>query len=320
MKQNFMKQNFVAASRLAATIACLLAATALAAEPVKVVVTYSILGEFVERVGGDAVTVRTLVGRDGDAHTFTPTPRDAVALAEARLVFENGMGFEPWLAKLVAGTKSAATVVTVTAGIKPLRPVLEQADHHNEAHGKHAHGEHDVNPHVWHDVRLTMRMVENIRDTLAKADPDRADGYRQRAAAYRAELTALDEWVTAETAKLPGARRKIVTSHDTFGYFAVRYGFEVLGTALGSFSTDVPDPSAKDLAELVEKIKAAGVPAVFTENMVNPKVVEQLARAARVKVAPPLFTDALGPVGSAGATYEKLMRHNVRVIVEALRH
>jgi zinc/manganese transport system substrate-binding protein len=288
----------------------LCAGTAFAAEPVKVVASYSILGELVERVGGDAVTVRTLVGRDGDAHTFAPTPVDAAAVSDARVMFQNGMGFEPWLANMITATRTKATVVTVTAGIKPLRPVLEAHDGER--------GEHDVNPHVWHDVRLTMRMVENIRDALVQADPDRADGYRQRATAYLAELAKLDEWVAAETAKLPAARRKIVTSHDTFGYFAVRHGFEVLGTALGSFSTDVPDPSAKELAELVEKIKAAGVPAVFTENMVNPKVIEQLARAAKVQVAPPLFTDALGPVGSGGATYEKLVRHNVGVMVEAL--
>jgi ABC-type Zn uptake system ZnuABC Zn-binding protein ZnuA len=251
-----------------------------------------------------------LVGRDGDAHTFAPTPVDAAAVSDARVIFLNGMGFEPWLVKMIAATRTKATVVTVTAGIKPLRPVLEAHDHH--------HCVSDVNPHVWHDVRLTIRMVENIRDALVKADPDRADGYRQRATAYLAELANLDEWVASETAKLPAARRKLVASHDTFGYFAVRYGFKVLGTALGSFSTDAPDPSAKEMVALVRRIKTAGVPAVFCENMVNPKVIAQLARTAGVRVAPMLYTDALGPVGSEGETYLKLMRHNVTVIVNAL--
>lgn len=284
----------------------LCAGTAFAGEPVKVVASYSILGELVERVGGDAVTVRTLVGRDGDAHTFAPTPVDAAAVSDARVIFQNGLGFEPWLAKMIAATRTKAVVVTVTDGITPLRPVLE------------ADGEHDVNPHMWHDVRLTMRMVENVRDALVKADSDRADGYRQRTTTYLAVLAKLDDWVVAETAKVPATRRKLVTSHDTFGYFAVRYGFEVFGTALGSFSTDAPDPSAKELAALIEKIKAAGVPAVFAENMINPRVIEQVGRAAGARVAPTLFTDALGPAGSEGATYEKLMRHNVRVMVEAL--
>ncbi|MCG3149936.1 MAG: Periplasmic chelated iron-binding protein YfeA [Verrucomicrobiae bacterium] len=296
----------------------LLTGAAQAAEPVPVVVSHSILADWVTQVGGDSVAVRVLVGRDADAHTFAPTPADAAALTRAVVIFENGLGFEPWLDRLVAASQTKARRVVVTRGIRPLRPELEHnhAGHGPGAHGEHAHG--DVNPHFWHDPRLAQVAVETIRASLVEADPARAAEYQRRAETYTKELAVLDAWIAEQTAKLPAARRKIVTSHDTFAYFAKRYGFVVLGTALGSFTTDVPDPSARELAALIQKVKAAGVPAVFCENMVNPKVVRQLAREAGVKLAPVLYTDALGPAESTAGSYLKLMRSNTATIVAAL--
>jgi ABC-type Zn uptake system ZnuABC Zn-binding protein ZnuA len=163
-----------------------------------------------------------------------------------------------------------------------------------------------------------MKMVEAIRDALAKADPTGADIYKANAEKYLAELKTLDDEIVAETNKLPQERRKLVTAHDTFGYFAKRYGYEILGTALGSISTETADPSAGELAELVEQIKAAGVPAIFAENIHNPGLMDRIASEAGVTLGPTLYTDALGEPGSDGDTYLKMMRYNVTTIVTAL--
>jgi ABC-type Zn uptake system ZnuABC Zn-binding protein ZnuA len=162
-----------------------------------------------------------------------------------------------------------------------------------------------------------MAIVEVIRDALVAADPDNAALYTANAEAYLAELTELDAFIEAQVAELPVERRKLVTTHDTFGYFAARYGFEIVGTALGA-STEAADPSAGAIAELVEAIRAAGVPAIFAENVSNMRLMETIAREAGVTLAPDLYTDALGAPGSPGATYLEMMRYNVTTIVQAL--
>jgi len=272
----------------------------------KVVATYSLLGDFVQNVGGEAIDLRTLVGPGGDAHEFQPSPADAAALAEAAVVVENGLGFEPWLDDLYGSSGTRAVRVVVADGIKPIT-----AEGHADEPG-------ESDPHVWHDVTNGIRMVENIRDGLVQADPERAESYRANADRYITRLRELDQWVQGEVARLPETRRKLVTTHDTFRYFAERYGFEVLGTALGSVSTEVADPSAGEIADLIEDIKAAGVPAIFVENVVNPRLMEQIAAEAGVSLAPTLYTDALGAPGSDGDTYIGMVRYNVAIIVEAL--
>jgi ABC-type Zn uptake system ZnuABC Zn-binding protein ZnuA len=190
----------------------------------------------------------------------------------------------------------------------------EEAHGEGDEHG-HAHGEYD--PHVWQDLNNAKLMVETIRDALVAADPASAELYQANAAAYLVELEELETFVQAQVASLPEERRKLVTNHDTFGYFADRYGFEVIGTALGT-STEMSDPSAGAVAALVEQIRAVGVPAIFTENTANPALMETLAREAGVTLAPTLFTDALGAPGSPGATYLEMIRFNVTTIVGAL--
>jgi ABC-type Zn uptake system ZnuABC Zn-binding protein ZnuA len=194
---------------------------------------------------------------------------------------------------------------------------------HSDAHQAHqdepghAHGEFD--PHLWHDPHQVVAMVETIRAALAVADPANAEAYAANAAAYTAQLQELDGWIEEQVGQLPAERRKLVTTHDTFGYFAARYGFEVVGTAIASFSTEASDPSPTQLAALVEEIQRTGVPAIFAENISNTRLMEQVAREAGVVVAPPLYTDALGEPGSAGETYLAMMRANVTIIVDALR-
>lgn len=279
----------------------------------RVVATYSVLGDLVKNVTGDEAEVVTLVGPDGDAHTFEPTPKDGVSLAEADVIFENGVNFEEWLDKLHKSSKSKAKRVVVTEGLQLREGECSHAHKPGEKH------EHEDDPHVWHEVKNAVHMVGVIRDALAEADPPNAEKYKANAAAYLDKLKALDAWVVEKVGTLPKERRKLVTSHDTFGYFAERHGFEVVGTVLASVSTEASDPSPATFAKLVGSVKAAKVPAIFAENVHNPKLMERLAKEAGVKLAPPLFTDALGKPGSGGDTYEKMVRYNVTAIVDALK-
>jgi zinc/manganese transport system substrate-binding protein len=285
-------------------------------DPLQVVASFSILGDLVENVGGEAVEVTTLIGPGVDAHTYDPAPADLVILTEADVVFENGLGFEPWLDQFLESAQPPGARVVVTEGITPREAGEDASEGNPDGGDTHEHGQFD--PHVWHDVRLATVIVGNIRDALAAADPARAELYEANAATYIAELEALDASIREQVATLPEERRKLVTSHDTFGYFADAYGFEVLGTALGSLSTEAGDPSARDIATLITMIEEAGVPAIFAENVANPDLMESIAAEAGVELAPPLYTDALGPPGSPGETYMGMMQSNVATIVDAL--
>jgi ABC-type Zn uptake system ZnuABC Zn-binding protein ZnuA len=292
------------------------AQTPVSGEPVKAVASFSILGDLVKNVGGEAVAVTTLIDPGVDAHTYDPAPADLVVLAEANVIFENGLGFEPWLDGFFESTQPPGTRVVVTEGITP-REVGQDADEHEEEEDAgDGHGQFD--PHVWHDVANVIILVGNIRDALVATDPARAELYEANAAAYIAELEALDASIRGQVGTLPPERRKLVTSHDTFGYFADAYGFEVIGTTLGSISTEAGDPSARDIATLITQIEEAGVPAIFAENVANPDLMESIAAEAGVVLAPPLYTDALGPQGSPGETYVGMMQSNVTTIVDAL--
>ncbi len=304
-------------------------------EPLKVVATYSILGDMVENVGGEEVELTTLVGPNGDAHTFEPAPSDNVKLAEAGVVFENGLGFETWLDDLYESSGSDARRLVATQEVEPLTLAEEEheeeGEHAEEEHASeheeegehadeedHAHEHGEFDPHVWFDANNAALMTRSIEDALVKADPENAATYRQNAEEYIAELEELDSWVNEQTEAVPEENRKLVTSHDTFGYFAEAYGYEVAGTALQSFSTEASDASAGETAALVEEIRSAGVPAIFAENVSNSDLMERIASESGVKLAPPLYTDALGEPGSEGDTYVKMMRYDVRTITEAL--
>jgi zinc/manganese transport system substrate-binding protein len=288
------------------------AQTPVAGQPLQVVASTSVIGDLVQNVGGDAIQVTTLIGPGVDAHTFDPAPADLVTLEKAAVVFENGLGLEPWLDQFFESTQPAGARVVVTDGIEPV-PAGAAEEGEGESH---EHGAFD--PHVWHDVANAIVMVGNIHDGLVAADPAHAAAYDANAAAYTAELQALDGWVREQVATLPPERRKLVTNHDTFAYFAKAYGFEILGTALGSVSTEVGDPSAQKIVALVDEIDAAGVCAIFAENVANPDLMESIAAEAGVELAPSLYTDALGPPDSPGGTYDGMMRSNVTTIVTAL--
>ena len=265
-----------------------------------IITTFSVLADMAQQIAGDTATVTSLVPPNGDAHVFEPTPANGVALVNATAVIELGVGFEPWFADLYAASGSNATRITASNGVTPLQAGAE------------------VDPHVWHDVANAIIMAQNIRDGLITAMPNKKETLTANAAAYIAQLEALDNDIQAQIATIPAAQRKLVTSHDTFGYFAARYGFEVVGTGLGSVTTESSDPDAASIVALVNDIKASGVQAIFVENMSNPKVMQQIAQEAGVAIAPPLYTDAMGDANSEGATYIEMMRYNVRTIVTAL--
>lgn len=270
----------------------------------KVVATFSVLGDFVQNVGGDRIELRTLAGPGADTHTYEPTPADTAALAEARLVFENGLGFETWLDKLYTASDSKAMRVVVTKAVQPR--VITEGDEQGE-----------TDPHAWHDVAQAVSMVEAVREALVQADPANAQAYQVNAQAYLEQLKELDGWIVEQVKTLPTERRKLVMTHDTFGYFAQRYGFEILGTLLPG-STEGASPSAQEIVALVEKVKAANVPAVFSENVSSNTLLKQVADEAGVKIIVSLYTDALGPPGSQGDTYLNMERFNVATIIEAL--
>jgi zinc/manganese transport system substrate-binding protein len=271
----------------------------------RVVATFSILGDLVHNVGGSELDLRILVGPDADTHTFEPTPADGASLARAQVIFENGFGLERWLEPLAQASDTRARRVVVTAGLQP-GGISLGADRGA------------VDPHAWQDVAKTIKMIPLIRDALAQADPAHAAGYQANADRYIQALTELDGFIVAQAASLPSARRKLVTNHDALGYFAARYGFEIVGTALSSISTEGGDPSAAQVAALAAEIKSAGVPVIFTENVENAKVIEQIADESGVIVGQPLYTDALGQPGTDGDTYLKMMRHNIAAIVGGL--
>ena len=277
---------------------------AFAQEKLPVVASFSILGDFVREIGGERVTVTTLVGPDGDAHVYSPTPADAKTVAGAKLVVVNGLKFEGWLTRLVKSSGTKATVATATTGITPLK----MADDHGHGHG----GE---DPHAWQSVANARLYVGNVRDALIAADPAGKATYEANAAAYQTKLDALEAEIKAAVARIPADRRKAITSHDAFGYFVKAYGIAFL--APQGVSTEA-EASAKDVARIIRQIKAEKVPAVFLENITNPRLAEQIARESGAKIGGRLHSDALSAADGPAGTYIAMMKHNISQIEKAL--
>ncbi len=285
-------------------------AAAVAQERISVVASFSILGDFVKQVGGERVTVTTLVGPDGDAHVYSPTPADAKTLAGAKLIVVNGLKFEGWMTRLIKSSGARGTVATASAGVA----AIEEAGDKGHAHGHgHAHGAQD--PHAWQSVANAKLYVANIRDALSMADPAGKPAYDAGAAAYLGRLDALDAQIRAAVARIPADRRKAITSHDAFGYFVKAYGVQFV--APQGVSTEA-EASARDVGRIIRQIKAQKIPAVFLENVTNPRLIEQIARESGARVGGKLYSDALSdPAGPAG-TYIGMMTHNISEIEKAL--
>lgn len=275
----------------------------------RVVATTSIIGDVVAHVAGGHVQLTVLMGPGVDPHTYTPTPRDVAAVHDAQLIFVNGAGLETFLEPLLQQAGGQARLVDLSQGID-----LLPAEHVEEEAGHAGEGEYD--PHIWLSVPNVMRWVDTIAAALSEADPAHAGAYRSQAAAYRQELEALDAWIRQQVAGVPPERRKLVTNHPAFGYFAREYGFEQVGAVYPI--SPAAEPSAQEIAALEDAIRRLGVPAVFTESTVNPKLAEQVARDTGIRLVR-LYTGSLGEAGSGAETYIGMMRYNVRAIVEALK-
>lgn len=348
---------------------------AFAQDRIQTVATFSILGDLVQQVGGERIALTTLVGPGGDGHVYSPTPGDARTLAEADIIFRNGLLYEGWIDRLIEASGTQATIVAAADGINAIADAGHGHDHddhghddhghdhddhghghddhghdhddhghdhddhghdhdehghghddhghghddhghdhddHGHDHDDHAHGEFD--PHAWQDVGNVKVYVANIRDALIARDPDGADVYNANAEAYIATLAALDAEIREAVAALPEGAL-VITSHDAFRYFTHAYGLE-FEAPVGT-STEV-EATARDVARLIDTIRASNIRAVFAESLTDARLIEQIAREAGVPVAGTLYSDALSPPDGPAGTYIDMMRHNISLISEGL--
>jgi manganese/iron transport system substrate-binding protein len=297
-------------------------------EKLRVVATTNILGDVVRNVGGDEIELTTLLPVGADPHSYNATPADLRLLSDAHVVFIVGEGIEESLLAVLENREGESALIPVNTGID-LMEMAEHDDAHADEHedeheDEHAetHAEddgdhhHDLDPHTWTAVPNVMHWVEIIEHALSELDPANTEAYESSAIAYLAELEALDNEIAAAVAAIPVENRKLVTDHETFGYFAARYGFEVIGAVIPSFST-LAAPSAQELAALQRQIEAEGVQAIFVGSTVNPSLSGQIAGDVDVEVVP-LYADSLSEPSGPAPTYIDMMRHNVTAIVEAL--
>jgi zinc/manganese transport system substrate-binding protein len=273
------------------------AAPAHAQEHVNVVASFSILGDFVKNVGGDRVDVTTLVGPNGDVHVYDPAPSDAKTIAGARLLVINGLGLEGWLPRLLQSSGGKAAIITATKGIAPLKVGS------------------DADPHAWQSVANAKIYVTNITDALVAADPADAEVFRANAQAYLTRLDALEREVREAVAKIPPSRRKVISTHDAFGYFAAAYGIEFIAP-LG-VSTE-SEASARDIAGIITEIKREKIPAVFLENISDPRLIRRISAETGARVGGTLYSDSLTGEKGEVPTYIELVRHNIKALTGAL--
>ncbi len=336
---------------------------ALGQDKLRVVVTFSVLGDFVKNIAGNEVQLDTLVGPDGDAHVYQPTPFAANQVAEANLLVINGLEFEGWLERLQESSGFSGKLVVASSGIDLIR--MEEEGHHDEHeeeghhdehakdehhdehakdehakdehhdehakdehakdehhdehekeghHDEHHHGEYD--PHGWHSLPNAKIYVENIRKALVEAAPSKASVFNKNAEAYLAQLNALEKTLKAEVKQIPENRRKVITSHDAFGYLGKDMGMEFM--APQGLSTE-SEPSAGDVARIIRQINKDNIKAVFIENVSDSRLIEQIARETGVAIGGKLYSDALSGSDEPASTYLKKMEHNIRTIVDALK-
>lgn len=283
-------------------LSVMLGSAAYADDKVPVVASFSILGDIVQEIGGERVTVSTLVGANADAHVFQPAPQDAKRVAEAKLVVTNGLGFEGWIDRLIKASGRKPMVVVASKGISAIK-------------SKDDHGHDGLDPHAWQDVGNAKRYATTIAAALAKIDPEGANDYAQREAAYQSKLDALDAEIKASIAAIPVERRKLITSHDAFGYFAKAYGMTMIAPQGVSTETEA---SAKDVAKIIRQIKAEKIPAMFLENVTDPRLIEQISRETDIKIGGKLYSDALSAPDGLAGSYIAMMENNIREMKKAL--
>ena len=287
-----------------AALASVFALPAYAAEPLRVVASFSILGDMVRQVGGERVAVQTLVGPGADAHVFQPTPTHARQVGQAQLVVSNGLGYEGWMPRLLQSTGYKGPQVVATQGVRPI-----------EGRSDHGHDHDPADPHAWQGVPNAIVYVANIAGGLCAADAAGCAAYRAGAARYTAELKALDAEIRAAWAPIAPAERKVITSHAAYAYYGQAYGVRFLSPQ--GVSTE-SEASAKGVAQLVRQIRRDGIRALFIENVSDPRLIQQIARETGLKPAGRLFSDSLTPPGGGAPTYVDMMRANTQALVRAV--
>lgn len=326
-------------SVLLATTASMLslAAPAHAQDKLKVVASFSIIGDFAQNVGGDRIELTTLVGPDGDAHVYAPKPADAVTLGAADIILVNGLKFEGFLDRLVEASGTKAPIAVLTEGVTP---IAGEAEHQGEAAHESGHADHDsaheetdkdgethadahetghdhgaFDPHAFQSVPNAIVYVKNIADAFCAADAAGCDAYRANAAVYTATLTGLDAELRAAVEKIPADKRVVITSHDAFNYLQQAYDIRFL--APKGVSTE-SEASAADVAKLIDQVREDKAAAIFVENVSNPRLIEQIATETGLKVGGSLYSDALSASDGPAATYVGMMRHNIGTIAGAI--
>ena len=307
-------------------------ATAKSSEKIKVVATFSILGDMVKQIGGDHVLLTTLVGSNGDTHVYQPTPTAAKAMSEAKVLIVNGLGFEGWLDRLVEASDFDGKRVIATLGVKVIAHE-EGDDHDKHAEDKHEEGDdndkqaedkheegddHDhgaFDPHAWQSVANAAIYVNNITAALSQVAPEKASTFYQNRAAYMAKINGLHSKILEMVARLPQNRRTVVTSHDAFQYFGRDYGLTFL--APQGLSTE-SEASAQDVAALIEQMRTKHIKAVFIENITDPRLLKQIANETGATVGGTLYPGALSEPNGPAPTYLKMMHHNATTLIRAL--
>ncbi len=272
-------------------------------QPIPVVATFSILADLAAQVGGTRVKVTSLVGPGGDAHVFQPAPSDTRLLAQAQLIVENGLGFEGWIDRLVAASGTKAKIVVATKGIIPRQRAAGE-DHAGQ-----------VDPHAWQSLSNAKIYVANIAEGLSAVDPDGRALYAAHALKLTAELDALEAEVRAAVAAIAPGQRRIITTHDAFGYFGAAYGLALV--APQGVSTEA-EPSARDIGRIIRQIKLEKIPALFMENIKDQRLMAQISAATGAKIGGTLYSDSLSEPNGPAGTYILMVKHNIRVLTDAL--
>ena len=292
-------------SRTLLTVLLLLVPAAGLAAPIKVVTSFSVLGDIVRRIAGDHADVVTLVGPNGDAHSFDPSPADAAKLADAALVVINGLGLDGWIERLAKSADYKGSIVVASQNIPARRMTEDEGGTKKEV----------TDPHAWQNLQNGAIYVRNIEAALEKADPANAAAYKQAAETYTSELLALDAEVRRDITAIPKAKRRVITSHDAFGYFGAAYGIEFL--APEGISTET-EPSAGDVAKLVDQIRAEHIKALFIENMTDARLVTIIGNETGAVVGGTLYSDALSPPDGPAPTYIAMFKNNVPKLIEGM--
>ena len=282
---------------------------------INVLASTTFLADIAQNVAGDRLTVASLLPFGADPHAYQAAPTDVAKIAESNLLILNGVEYEHFIEPLLENAGGERLVIEATAGLTPHQMEEHEGEVHTEGEEGHDHSAGD--PHMWLDPNLVITYVENIRDGLIEVDAEGADTYTANAAAYIAQLKDLDKWIVEQVNTIPAERRLLVTNHEAVGYFAERYGFEIVGAVIPSLSTDA-GTSAKEMAALIEQIKATGAPAIFLSEVENPDLANQIADETGVKVVDSLYLETLTD-GAPAATYIEMMKYNVTQIVDGLK-